>query len=44
MRKKEKEMRDLIEKAMSDLSANNQKDLVVDILEIYFQTKYSNKN
>jgi tetratricopeptide (TPR) repeat protein len=36
MRKREKEMRELIERAMNDLSNAEQKDLVVDILEIYF--------
>lgn len=36
LRKREKEMKDLMKKAMTDLSSNGQKDLVVDILEIYF--------
>ena len=36
MRKREKEMKELTDRAMNDLSSHKQKDLVVDILEIYF--------
>jgi len=36
MRKREKEMKELTEITMSDLSNHKQRDLVVDILKIYF--------
>lgn len=37
MRRRFKEMKDLIEKAINDLGAKKEAELVVDIFEIYFK-------